>query len=139
MIMMTVSLVYIVLSYRNANDLFHFFANLLGPSSRVVLVVNSFYDETSRTAIEQVAKDNGAVFLNVENRGYGAGNNAGVAYALAHYDFDASVISNPDVEMKRWGAVAVEALRDRIVAPRIVTLRGKEQNPYYAVRNRLGE
>lgn len=135
---MRVSLVYIVLAYRNTDDLASFFATLRGPSRRVV-VVNSYYDASSSAAMERIARDNGADFLNVENRGYGAGNNAGIAYALAHYDFDALVISNPDVEIKCWEAPEVRELRDRIVAPRIVTLRGKEQNPYYAVRNRLGE
>lgn len=135
---MRVPLVYIVLTYRNTDDLASFFANLLGPSRRVV-VVNSYYDASSSAAMERIARDNGADFLNVENRGYGAGNNAGIAYALAHYEFDALVISNPDVELRCWEAPEMHELRDRIVAPRIVTLRGKEQNPYYAVRNRLGE
>ncbi len=135
---MYVPLVYVVLTYRNTEDLELFFAHLGGPDGRVV-VVNSYYDEMTKEKMEQIARSNGADFLNVENKGYGAGNNAGIAYALMHYDFDALVISNPDVEVGQWHSPDMRELRDRIVAPRIVTLSGKEQNPYYAVRNRLGE
>lgn len=134
----TKTLVYVVLTYRNTQDLVDFFQNLSGPARRVV-VVNSYYDEESRAEMERIARANDADFLNVENRGYGAGNNAGIAYAVARYDFDALVVSNADVEVRCWDAGDTSKLRNEITAPRVVTLRGKEQNPYYAVRNRLGE
>jgi len=131
-------LVYVVLTYRNSEDLVGFFAHLAGPARRVV-VVNSFYDEASSATMRGIAEAHGAVFLDVPNRGYGAGNNAGIAYALAHYEFDALVVSNADVEVEAWGDHDTAKLREVITAPCIRTLRGKMQNPYYAVRNRLGE
>lgn len=131
-------LVYVVLTYKNTEDLQDFFVHLSGPARRVV-VVNSFYDEASSVAMRRVAESHGADYLDVSNKGYGAGNNAGIAYAQSHYEFDALVVSNADLEIEAWDFPAPAALRNDITAPRIRTLTGKAQNPYYAVRNRVGE
>lgn len=73
-------LVYVVLTYKNPEDLQDSFVHLSGPARRVV-VVNSFYDEASSVAMCRVAESHGADYLDVPNKGYGAGNNAGIAYA----------------------------------------------------------
>ena len=52
---MYVPLVYVVLTYRNTEDLESFFAHLGGPDGRVV-VVNSYYDEMTKEKME-LAKD----------------------------------------------------------------------------------
>ena len=65
--------VFVVLVYRNTQDLKDFFSSLNIPNSKVV-VVNSFYNDETKSEFEQIAIDNGADFLNVENKGYGYGN-----------------------------------------------------------------
>lgn len=62
------------------------------------------------------------------NRGYGAGNNRGVEWALSHYQFKHLVISNADIEIQRLSFVDV--VEDVVNAPKIVTKRGKQQNPH---------
>lgn len=119
--------VFVVLVYRNTKDLKDFFANMNIPNAKVI-VVNSYYDEATKASFEQIAKDNGADFLNVENKGYGYGNNRGCEYAISHYDFKYLVISNADIEIQHMD---ISQLSDQhITAPKIVTLSGKRQNPY---------
>lgn len=93
--------IFVVLVYRNTSDLVDFFASLKLERTRVI-VVNSFYDKESELQFKQIAESNHADFLSVPNKGYGAGNNRGVEYALKHYDFKYLVISNADVEIKNW-------------------------------------
>ena len=83
--------IFVVLVYRNTSDLVDFFASLKLERTRVI-VVNSFYDEESELQFKQIAESNHAEFLSVPNKGYGAGNNRGVEYALKHYDFKYLVI-----------------------------------------------
>lgn len=124
---MVYDFVFVVLVYRNTKDLEDFFSHFNIPKSKII-VVNSFYDETSRKVFEDIAEKNGADFLNVPNKGYGAGNNRGCEYALEHYDFKYLVISNADVEIV---SLKVSYLSPtRITAPKIVTLSGKRQNPH---------
>ncbi len=120
--------VFIVLTFRNTDDLECFFkANHVADSK--VIVVNSFFDEESNSKFEEIAHRNGADFLKVPNNGYGAGNNRGVEYAMSHYDFDYLVISNADIEIEKFDKNAIKNNSDSIIAPKILTLKGKNQNP----------
>lgn len=121
--------VFVVLLYRNPGDLARFAGTLARvPGSVRVVVVNSYYDESSRLASQAVCKENGFDFLNVENRGYGAGNNTGIAWARAHYRFSFLVLSNPDIEIETLPALPAE--ETAVYGPHIRTLSGKLQNPY---------
>lgn len=119
--------VFVVLVYRNTQDLKDFFSSLSIPNSKVV-VVNSFYNDETKSEFEQIAIDNGADFLNVENKGYGYGNNRGCEFALQHYQFKYLIISNADIEIQK---LSIDQLSENhITAPEIITLKNKKQNPY---------
>ena len=90
--------VFIVLVYRNTDDLIVFFENFKLSDSKVI-VVNSFYDKKSEEKFKQAALSNNADFFTVENKGYGAGNNAGINWALENYVFEYLVISNADIKI----------------------------------------
>ncbi len=123
-------IVYVVLVYRNAGDLSDFLRSLSQncPLRYRVVVVNSFCGETYRAETERISRESGCDFLNVENRGYGAGNNAGIAYARARYRFRWLAVCNPDTVLRRMppdpacGAGGV-------CGPDIRTRTGKRQNP----------
>lgn len=121
--------IFVVLVYRNTKDLKDFFASLNVNNSKVI-VVNSFYDDESEIEFKEIAISNNADFVSVPNKGYGAGNNRGVEYALSHYDFRYLVISNADVNIIRMQRDALESKPVGIFAPSIHTLSGKQQNPH---------
>lgn len=123
--------VFVVLVYRNTQDLTDFFTHLSIPNAKVI-VVNSYYDDLSEKEFKKIATNNGADFISVPNKGYGYGNNRGCEYALAHYKFKYLVISNADVEIKNMCIDLLEKYCHCIVAPKINTLTGKNQNPFMA-------
>ena len=92
--------VFIVLVYKNTLDLEEFFLSLNLLNTKVI-VVDSFYDEVTSMAFENIALKYSASYLRVENRGYGYGNNMGIKYALAHYSFRYLIISNADIVVKQ--------------------------------------
>ncbi|HCC00881.1 MAG TPA: hypothetical protein DEP42_06685, partial [Ruminococcaceae bacterium] len=135
--------VFVVLVYRNPRDLAGFLASLAKVEGRCkVVVVNSFYDEDTMHEVEELCKVENCAFLNVKNRGYGAGNNAGIAYAREKYKFRYLVISNPDIEILSLPASIFAQANDPIlIGPLVQTESGKRQNPYMpafsAFRERL--
>ena len=133
---MVYDFVFVVLVYRNTKDLEDFFKCLKTPNSKV-LVVNSFYDEDSRAKFEAIALANHADFLNVENKGYGYGNNRGCEYALNNYQFRYLIISNADIEIQKLDVTQLSS--QHITAPKILTLKGKNQNPYMPFFSKLYE
>ena len=124
---MVYDFIFVVLVYRNTKDLEDFFKSLNTPNSKVV-VVNSFYDDDSRAKFEAIALANNADFLNVENKGYGYGNNRGCEYALNNYQFRYLIISNADIEIIKLDVNQLS--NNHITAPKIITLTGKNQNPF---------
>ncbi len=121
-------IVFVVLVYRNTNDLKDFFLSNHIEKSKTV-VVNSYYDDASEECIKSIAHNNYADFISVPNRGYGAGNNAGVNYVLKNYDFKYLVISNADVMIEKLEIDSLEKYGAAIIAPNIINLNGKKQNP----------
>ena len=121
--------VFIVLVYKNTLDLEEFFLSLYLLNTKVI-VVDSFYDEVTSMAFENIALKYSASYLRVENRGYGYGNNMGVKYALAHYSFRYLIISNADIVVKQLDISDLNEGADSIIAPQIRNLRGKDQNPF---------
>lgn len=120
--------VFVVLVYRNTADLKEFFSCFRVPQSKVI-VVNSYYDETTEAAFHDIAISNNADFLSVPNKGYGAGNNKGVEFAQTHYEYKYLVISNADVIIEKLDLFLLTKYGDVIIAPKILTLKGKNQNP----------
>lgn len=119
---------FVVLVYRNTTDLFDFFNHNSVPNSKTI-VVNSFYDEESEKEFRRIAEANNADFLSVPNKGYGAGNNRGIEYALAHYDFKYLIISNADIIIKHFDNNRLDSIKNCIIAPKIINLNKKNQNP----------
>lgn len=120
--------VFVVLVYRNTQDLTEFFSSNGVPDSKVV-VVNSYYDEDSEKEFRSISQRYDADFLTVPNNGYGAGNNRGIEYALKKYDFKYLVVSNADILVKNMSLSSVSSYGDSIIAPQIINASGRKQNP----------
>lgn len=120
--------IFIVLTYRNTKDLEDFFNYNRTPNSHTI-IVNSFYDKASEGMFKEIAIRNGADFLSVPNKGYGAGNNKGCKFALDNYRFKYLVVSNADIMIDSFSIAALEPYKESIVAPKIINLSGKNQNP----------
>ena len=69
--------VFVVLVYRNTQDLRDFFKYNDTKDSHTI-VVNSYYDEQTENEFKKIASKAEADFISVPNKGYGAGNNAGM-------------------------------------------------------------
>lgn len=121
-------IVFVVLVYRNTDDLKDFFASNYLPNTKTI-VVNSFYDEESEKSFKRIADKYGADFLSVPNKGYGAGNNRGIEHALSNYKFKYLVISNADIMIEKLNVESLEKKSTVIIAPKIINLRNKNQNP----------
>jgi GT2 family glycosyltransferase len=126
-------LIFVVLTYRNTKDLSEFIkiTNVRVKEKFKIVVVNSFYDENSYTELRRIALDNDCDFINVENKGYGYGNNKGIDFAKKNYKFEYLIVSNPDIEILNLSTNNLKGFEDSIIAPTIRTLSGKDQNPYY--------
>ena len=86
---------------------------------------------------KKVATQYHADFLNIENRGYGAGNNVGVKYAMEHYKFDYLVISNSDIIIEDFAAISEIQETKVLIAPSITILTGGKQNPNIVFESKL--
>lgn len=128
--------IFVVLVYRNTDDLKDFFANLKISNTKTI-VVNSFFDELSDNEFNKIAVINKADFISVPNNGYGTGNNIGCEHALKNYQFKYLIISNADIILKQ---MRIEDLSNTLItAPKIITARGKKQNPAKPYDNPLAE
>lgn len=121
-------IVFVVLVYRNTQDLVDFFKSNKVPDSKVI-VVNSFFDSDSNELFKRIALDNNADFLSVPNKGYGFGNNKGIQFALSHYEFDYLIVSNADISIENFDVKILNNYPNSVIAPKILTLNGKNQNP----------
>jgi GT2 family glycosyltransferase len=129
--------VFVVLVYGNYNDLTKFVESIpLRKEEYFLIVVNSYKDSNSLNVGKTICKELGATFVEVANNGYGAGNNAGLAYALKKLDFDYVFISNPDIEIKNINFNNIS--EDIVMGPKVITNTGKNQNPYYFRKEVLG-
>ncbi len=132
--------VFVILVYRNTADLSECLCSIREKvSSYRVVIVNSYYDEASKNAFAEIAEREGCDFINVENRGYGAGNNRGIEFARNNYSFDYIVVSNPDIIIKEFSEKTIDKTPDAVIAPILTTANGKSQNPYWLKKNRFAE
>lgn len=121
-------IVFVVLVYRNTQDLIDFFlSNKIKDS--ITVVVNSFYDDETEKEFRQIAEMHGADFISVSNNGYGAGNNKGISYVLNKYDFEYIIISNADIMIDDLVIDNLKHYNNSIIAPKIISADGKLQNP----------
>lgn len=120
--------VFVVLVYRNTDDLADFFKYNKVRDSHII-VVNSFFDKKSEQIFNKLATDNGADFISIANKGYGAGNNAGIDFALKHFSFHYLIISNADVVVRSFDKVYLKKYAPGIIAPKLISSSGKNQNP----------
>lgn len=133
--------VFIVLTYRSIEDLEECIISIQKKFlSSKIIIVNSFYDNRTKDEFMMIAQKYNCDFLNVENKGYGYGNNRGIEYCLQNYEFDYLVISNPDIIVKK-ACMDLTRYKNKevVIAPKVVTRKGKEQNPYWVVKNSLAE
>lgn len=125
--------VFCVLTYKNGTDLIDFLKSLRENCrfTYKTIVVNSYYDEESKEKISKTAEEYGCDFLNVPNKGYGAGNNRGIEFAIANYDFEYLIVSNPDIIVKEIDLNVCRNAPEKecILAPKIICRRNKNQNP----------
>lgn len=128
---MKYNFIFIVLCYRNTNDLMKFFNSITNVNGTYkVIVVNSYYDELSLAEFKQIALEHSSDFISVPNRGYGYGNNQGIRFANKNYKYDFLVIANPDIEFTKFEIQLVDGYQNALLGPQIKTKIGKNQNPY---------
>lgn len=120
--------IFVVLVYRNTTDLKEFFSSFAISHSKII-VVNSYYDDHTDCLFEQIAQANNADYITVPNKGYGAGNNRGIEFALEKYHFDWLIISNADIKITHWDDITLSNNNSCIIAPKILTRTNKNQNP----------
>ncbi len=132
--------VFVILVYRNTEDIVECLHSIRERVSDYrVVIVNSYYDEATKKAFSDIAEKEDCDFINVENRGYGAGNNRGIEFARQNYEFDYIVLSNPDIIIEKFSDRAVDDNKDAVIAPMLRTVKGKNQNPYWLKKNRFAE
>lgn len=122
-------IVYIVLVYKNIEVTEGFYKSLEGFSDYKVVIVNSFFDADTERQCREMAARHGSDYLAVENKGYGAGNNAGIRYTMDNYDFDFLIISNSDIEVKNLDYLYLSKDTASVYSPNTVMRTGKRQNP----------
>jgi GT2 family glycosyltransferase len=127
--------IFVILVYRNYEDLDECLSSITNKvKSQKSIVVNAYYDDETKNRIERIATKYSCDFINIENKGYGYGNNIGIEHALKTYDFDYVVISNPDIIVNSFPDDFTNA---DIIAPKITSASGKLQNPMYRKYNRI--
>lgn len=132
---------FVILTYRNSKDLVDAIDNIYknAQGTKKIVVVNSFFDKKSKDNIREIANNHGCDFLNVENKGYGYGNNKGIEFAKEKYGFKFLVVCNPDTIINQLSIDDITDEGSFIIAPNILNLKGKNQNPYYFKKSNVKE
>ena len=136
-----VEIVFVVLVYRNIDDLQNF---IIYTKSKVqcnykIIVIDAKYSDEVSKDIENICFQNKLVYIQIDNKGYGYGNNVGIEYANNMYEYKYIIICNPDVEF--ISTLRIENLCDSemIIAPQIIANNNKLQNPYWVKENIFSE
>lgn len=131
--------IFVVLTYRNTEDIKDLFESfkLINKGEHKAIIVNSYYDDETRSALETFAENNGADFINVPNKGYSFGNNRGIESALNNYSFDWLIVANPDTVIKKFDFTVFDNVSGCVIAPEILNLANKKQNPMGKKNSRL--
>ena len=120
----------VLLTYNNENDLVNFF-KLNEIISCKFIVVNSFFSTHVTKKMSLIAEEFGADFIPIDNLGYSYGNNIGISYAIEKYKFNFLIVCNSDIKIIKFKSSLSNRLsKNKIYAPKIKTLSGKNQNPF---------
>lgn len=135
-----VKYLFVVLVYRNVDDLQELILSIQKQHiNNRIIIVNSYYDEASKLECEKISLAFNCNFINVENKGYGYGNNRGIEFANKHYEYEYIIISNPDIVIKKFHEKEFLKIRNGVVGPIINTANNKSQNPYWILNNKFSE
>lgn len=132
--------IFVVLVYRNFNDAKDLILNIKEKVSNYkIVLVNSYYDDYSMTKLKQISVENNCDFINIQNKGYGYGNNQGIKHAKNKYYFEYLIVANPDIEIKKFDEKEIDKYAIGLFGPVIKTLKGKNQNPYWVKEMKILE
>lgn len=141
--MSKIDFVFIVLTFKNTDDIKELVDSIKKNFAQYlykIVIVNSYFDETTKNIIINFAKNNYCDFFNIENKGYGYGNNQGIIYANKKYNYKFLIIANPDTKIiKNNFNFSLYESKKIVIAPIIKNLLGKNQNPYWVIKNRITE
>lgn len=133
--------VFSVVLYKNMQDVIAMIESVQKEidSYKIILVNNYFNKETSNIA-RKIAEKYNCDFIEVENKGYGVGNNCAVEYASRNYEFDYFVVSNSDIQIKKFDdSTLLNPDIPAIYGPNIICKTGKQQNPMWIKKNNFLE
>lgn len=132
--------VFITLVYRDTIDILEFISSVKEKISNYkIVIVNAHFDKETDNILAQIAKKNNCDIINIDNGGYGYGNNKGINYVNNKYIYDYLVIANPDTVVEYIDIIGLKKIKNGVIAPVIRNLKGKNQNPYWAKKCDLGE
>ena len=133
--------IYVVLVYRNYEDLKSFINSLLKFQDNVnnVIVVENFFNTATSKIFEDLCNRYKILdFKRIPNDGYGMGNNFGIDIAKKHNP-EYIVVSNPDILVKDFNLEHIEKLPPSVYGPRIIRKNKTDQNPYWSKKSFLSE
>lgn len=131
---------FVILVYRNTDDIQEMIDSINRQTSdSKVIIVNSYYDDSTRDTFCKIAESNGCDFINVPNRGYGYGNNRGIELALQRYNFDILIVANPDMVIEQFSLKRVDVQKPLLICPLITAKSGKQQNPFWVIKSSFSE
>jgi GT2 family glycosyltransferase len=132
--------VFVLVVYNNYHDLYSFLTLLRKKFTKPykVIVVNSFFSSETRIKIKQIAERFDCFFIDGENKGYGFGNNSGISFALNNLNFHFLICCNCDIDIISFDYNAISN-NSGIFAPKIKTIRNRNQNPHMARDNNLSQ
>lgn len=136
--MKKIDYIFIVLTYRNTDDLTDFIKSVQKKIKNFkIIIVNSYFDENSKSKFQEIANKYDCDFINVENKGYSYGNNKGIEYANEMYDYNFLVVSNPDIVIEHFDISKLK--KTDIYCGYIHTRDNKMQNPMLVIENRFSD
>lgn len=132
--------IFVLLVYRNFNDAKDLILNIKEKVSNYkIILVNSYYDDDSMEQLKNISIENECDFINVQNKGYGYGNNQGIKFAKNKYFFEYLIVANPDIEIIKFDEKELDKYTIGLFGPIIKTLKGKNQNPYWVKEEKILE
>ncbi|WP_214805571.1 MULTISPECIES: hypothetical protein [unclassified Exiguobacterium] len=132
-----VDMIFVVLTYKNTEDIVDLVKSIREKAtnnfSYKVIIVNSFYDNLTNDELKKVSAIYNCDFYSIDNKGFSYGNNFGIDKAIENYNFKHLIISNPDILLKTLPYNKISRYDDgkTIIGPKISTLSGNNQNPFY--------
>lgn len=130
-------IIFVVLVYKNYNDLEDFYNSIkqVVNFSYKVVVIESFFTNEMSEKIKEIAYSNNSDYICVENRGYGYGNNIGLKISVEKYKSRYTIISNPDIIINKLDINELNKTKFDVMGPKIIRKDGKNQNPMYIKEN----